>query len=469
MAANPTARQLGLHPGLALADAHARVPGLRIVPHDAGADRALRDRIADWCERYTPTLAFDSEDGLILEIAGSVHLFGGEEGLKADLEQRLARLGFHVRTAITKTSEAAHALARHGKASIVPDAQSADAAKRLPIAALECAPDTLLTLRRAGLYTIGDLADRPRKPLAARFGHDLTTRLAKLLGEHDQPITPRRPLPLFQAEQRFAEPIGLEKDIEHTLADLAQRVCADLARHGQGGRCFEASFFRTDGQVRRLETVTGQAMRDPAQLLHLIGLRLDRLADPLDPGFGFDMIRLAVVAGDDLIPAAQSFDGEQAAEEAVAALVDRLAARLGLGAIERLIPQDSHWPERAERAVSALSDETIPTQWPSPPAGAPPRRPLFLFHPPEVIETVAEVPDGPPRRFRWRRVLHEVTRAEGPERIAPEWWRMDERPACTRDYFRVEDHHGRRFWLFREGLYGREPGPVRWFIHGLFP
>ena len=93
-------------------------------------------------------------------------------------------------------------------------------------------------------------------------------------------------------------------------------------------------------------------------------------------------------------------------------------------------------------------------------------RPLRLVVRPEPIEAVAEVPDGPPLRFRWRRVLHDVAAIEGPERIAPAWWRREGGP--TRDYFRAEDSEGRRFWLYREGLWGRETTRAKWFMHGVF-
>ncbi len=132
------------------------------------------------------------------------------------------------------------------------------------------------------------------------------------------------------------------------------------------------------------------------------------------------------------------------------------------------VAQETHIPERAAKAAPAVATRPSQTPWPQPQPGEPPSRPLQMFNPPEPIETMAEVPDGPPLRFRWRRVLHEIARAEGPERIAPEWWR-DGNDEPTRDYYRVEDTHGRRFWVFRRGYYGEEERhPPRWFLHGVF-
>ena len=102
-----------------------------------------------------------------------------------------------------------------------------------------------------------------------------------------------------------------------------------------------------------------------------------------------------------------------------------------------------------------------------PEPGEPPTRPFHLFDPPQPIEVIAEVPDGPPHQFRWRRATHAVRRYEGPERIAAEWWRRRDNGGLTRDYYRVEDVHGRRYWLFRHGLYDEKPDP-RWYIHGVF-
>lgn len=468
VAASPQARRLGLVPGLAFADAKARVPHMAVAEADPLADRALLQRLADGCDRYTPVLCLDPPHGLVLEIAGSAHLFDGEAGLADDLRARLAGAGLTARIAIAGTAAAARALCRFGPdGTILAPGTEARGVAGLPVDALEEGDKTTLALRRAGLATLGDLAGRPRAPLAARFGGALTERLARLLGEIDRPITARRPVPDVAAALRFADPIGLLPDIEAAVAALGREVCAALERQGRGGRRFEASFFRADGAVRRIEWLSARPLRDAKAMLGLARMRLDALVDPLDPGFGFDMIRLAVPAGETAAPRQVGLaDTHAEGEGAVAALVDRLAARFGPEAVRRALPLDSHLPERAVRTVSAVSDEQGAGLWHASRWGA--TRPLFLFARPHPIEVVAEVPEGPPRRFRWRRALHDVALVEGPERIAPQWWR-EGRDQGSRDYFRVEDQQGRRFWLFRYGLYGREPGPVRWFVHGLFP
>jgi protein ImuB len=350
--------------------------------------------------------------------------------------------------------------------TIAPPGGEAAAVRPLPVAALGLGEDVRRALSLAGLKRIGDLADLPSQPLAARFGEDLPTRLRRTLGEEDRRITPMRPPPACRVERRFAEPIAHADAIDGTIRALLGQAAALLEAVGQGGRVFEASFFRTDGAVRRISVETGRPTRDASSVLRLLQARLDALADPLDPGFGFDLIRLAVPLAQPLAQLQPRFDGETRDEDAVSDLVDRLVARFGASRVLRFSAADTHDPARASRLVPASSPAALKPGWSSPEPGEPPVRPLQLFERPQPIETLAETPDGPPLRFRWRRVLHMIARAEGPERIAPEWWR--DREAPTRDYYRVEDLEGRRFWVFRAGLYERETSRPRWYLHGLF-
>lgn len=461
------AETLGLGRGLALADARARVPDIAVHEEDGEADLALLAGVADWCERYTPIVADSPPHGLVLEIAGSLPLFGGEQALFDDLAGRLDRFGLKTRAAIASTVQCARAVARFGRDGIVARGTEKKTACSLPVAAMECGGDIVVALRRAGLNTIGDLAQRPRKPLAARFGTDFVTALSGILGETDRPVTARRPPPFFTCEARFPDPIGLAEDIEAALSQLAERLCLSLEEKGKGGRVFEAAFFRADGATRRLHALSGRPLREPRALKDLFMMRLDGLSDPLDPGFGFDAIRLSVIENETFAHAQCHIDGRNSEEEAIADLIGRLTTRFGAKAIERFEPLDSHMPERAVRGLTAISRTTTPGAWASPSAGEPPMRPILLFTPPQPVETLAEVPDGPPLRFRWRRMLHDIVRMEGPERIAPEWWRNGSE-TLSRDYYRVEDAQGYRFWLFRHGVYGRETGRTQWYIHGLF-
>lgn len=457
------ALKLGLAPGLSLADARARVPELAAIDHDPAADLDLLEWLTESCERYTPMAAPDPPQGLILDITGCAHRFpNGETGLTSDLARRLDRLGLTARLARASTPDAALALAEFGGSEI----------KTLPVAALRAESETHLALRRAGLKTIGDLADRPRAPLAARFGEALPGLLAQLLGERDIRITPRRKLPAIWTEARFAEPLARSEQALEVIANLATEAAATMSGRDVGGRRFEASLFRTDGHVARLAIDTGLPTRDVAMLVRLFRERIDSLADPLDPGFGYDMIRLAVPVVETLAPEQLKFEGKSVAEVEIAALVDRLSTRLGKHRIRRFQSRDSHIPEQAALEAPA-QDKPTRSEWPKLEKGEPPLRPLHLFDPPQPISVMAEIPDGPPRRFQWRRASHMIVRYEGPERIASEWWRrkdghMPGQCGLTRDYYRVEDMDGRRFWIFRHGLYGTEKANPDWYLHGLF-
>ena len=479
-------------------------PALLVADADPQADQCLLQEIADWCDRYTPLVGLDAPDGLVLDISGCAPLFGGEIMLCRDLISRLDMQGLEACAAVADTPGCAWGVARYGVAHIVPCDGAREALLRLPLAALRLAPERVEALAQVGLKLIADVIDLPRSPLAARFGESLIRRLDQALGREDEPITPCLPVPAYVAEQRFAEPIALERGVLGTIAHLAHELARALERRGEGARLLQAALFRTDGKVRRIEVGTAEPIRDAARIKRLFIDRLAAVGEASDPGFGFDVVRLCALTTEQLDPVQTGFAApDHAADHSVdlVHLIDRLGARFGLRRVTRLMPQDTHIPEFAVVGVpahafslssplrggsaakrpgwrsSSVSPKDPPPQ-PSPTRGEgeenpeqdslAPVRPIRLFARPERIEAVAEVPDGPPIRFRWRRVLHDVAHAEGPERIAMEWWRDAEGRALTRDYYRVESRQGVRVWLYREGIYVREAVQPRWFLHGLF-
>lgn len=462
------AAQAGLQPGLTLADARARVPELEVFPHDPHADLDWLERLADGCARYTPIVALEPPDTLILDIAGCTHAFDGERPLAADVEGRMARRGLLVRHAFGDTPAIARALARFAGAP-APDEKRA--VRRLPVAALDLGEDETIALTRAGLKTVGEVMARPLASIAARFGEDAVTAIRSLAGEAAAPVRARQRVAPVVVERRFAEPVARTDYVLDVIAELIAEAATTLEQRHQGGRRWEARLFRADGHVQSLRVETGQPTRDAALLGRLLRERIDSLADPLDPGFGYDLVRLDVMLAERLDAAQLKLEGGAAQQEreGVTQLVDQLATRLGRGRVRRFAPRDSHIPEQAELMLPATAPP--PAQagaWRETEEGEPPQRPIYLFDPPQPIESIAaEVPDGPPHRFRWRRRVHEVARAEGPERIAGEWWRRHDAAIPTRDYYRIEDQRGRRFWIFRHGLYVETERP-RWYLHGLF-
>lgn len=515
-AVDATAARLGLSAGTPLAKARAVCPNIEALPADPAADVRALNLCAELCEMFTPLVATQGADGLLLDITGCAHLFGGETGLIGRARRRMADLGLASCAAIAGTPDCAWALAHRHRNMIVAPGEEETIARALPLAALDRDAATTLALTRAGFQTLDDLASRPSAMLTARFGEGLATALRRVLGREDIRITPLRPAPEIMAEKHFPEPLGLMDSLLAALERLAGDVATALERRGAGGRVFEASFFRSDGVVRRIAIETALATRDTASLLRLIRLKIEALADPIDPGFGFDALRLAVVRSESLAERQEALDqralnrdrfkaqklidpnyaehsfcekpvspfsrdaleggpantGSQADSiNEIAQLVDRLVARFGRENVRRFVAQDTHDPVRAGGTAPWLSAQecgSLSQSWISTEPGQPPARPLTLFDPPQFIEALAEVPDGPPLRFRWRRILHEVARAEGPERIAPEWWRAAAPAPATRDYYRIENAQGHRFWVFREGGYEDTNARPRWFLHGLF-
>jgi protein ImuB len=340
----------------------------------------------------------------------------------------------------------------------------------LPVAALRIAAEDEALLDRFGLKRVGELYGKPRAPLVARFGFRLVTRLDQVLGHLDEVLAPRKPAPQLSAERRFAEPIAEEAMLLQSIASLSRALQAALIRHGLGARLVEAAFFRVDGVVARVSVGTAAPLRAADSMAMLFAERLSALSSDWDSGDGFDMVRLAVLAAEPLDAAQIDLAGAAENDAALTRLIDQLGARLGPAQITRFVARDTHIPERAVSAAPLSAPAAAAPAWALPEVHAetPPDRPLRLFSRPEPVEVIAEVPEGPPLRFRWRRAMHDVARAEGPERIATEWWRPQDAARATRDYYRVEDSQGRRYWLFREGLYGREPGRPSWYVHGLF-
>jgi protein ImuB len=502
-AVNPAAAAAGLAPGMPLADALSFVPGLATAVAEPAKDAAGLRRLAEWCGRYSPWTAPDGADGIKIEITGCAHLWGGEEALAADLTARLARQGIAGCLAVADTLGAAWACARFAEtgrdAVILAPSETGAALAPLPVEALRLDPATAQGLGRVGLKRIGDLYAMPRAALARRFGETVARRLDQALDNLPEPLSPLGETPARRVRLSFAEPIADPADLALAAERLTLDLVTRLAREGTGARRLMLAFHRVDGRVERIALGTARPSRDPH---HLAALFKERL-DTIDPGLGVEDMILAAFAVDRLAPEqidlpchnpgmAEGMGGS------VAALLDRLGNRLGLAAVARLEARESHIPERASIAISMAYSSAPSPSLPRMrgrarvgagpvgirPSGAElkPPRPIRLFDPPQPVEASWLLPDDPPFHFTWRRRAHRVRCADGPERVAVEWWRPEMSAAgsaagwpatrsgdadAIRDYYRVEDEAGRRFWLFRTGLPGGDD-PLRWYIHGVF-
>lgn len=504
VAVNAHARSAGLRPHMRLADARALVPDLVTVTGDPQADRRLIESIASWCDRYTPWVAIDplggalaeegaeacsaggfgGDAGLLLDVTGCAHLFGdgeaGERALLADLVQRLARHGFTCRAAMADTAGAAWALARHAERQadlFCPRRGQRAALAALPVEGLRLDTPIIETFLKLGLRRIGDLYPLPRAPLARRFGDQPLTRLDQALGAIDEPIEPRRPAPAFRARMAFAEPIGRPEDIAAATSRLLAALCRQLEQAGVGARSLEIALYRVDGSTDRTAIGTSRPNRDNPKLMKLFEEKLGEL----DPGFGVELMILGA-------PEVEAWTGAQdglpdvapgtpfMTEDNTIDLADRLGLRLGPENVVRLLPRDSHIPERVQMTAPAGDRPAAAGAWARIAAlkGA---RPTRLLQRPEPVKVTALLPDDPPSAFHWRQHRHRIVRTEGPERVTNEWWRPASGgkflPAnatpLARDYYRVEDDDGGRFWLFRDGPYqlaANGQPTARWFLHG---
>jgi protein ImuB len=486
-AVNDAAARLGLEVGITLTDARAAHPALLSRPAEARKDKLALLKLARWAGRYGPNRHIDGKDGFWIDITGVAHLFGGEEELLDDITRRLASFGVPARAGLADTFGAAHALARFccppdASWAMAPTGQTREAIESLPVEALRLEAPRVLLLKRLGLRHVGQLYDIPRDSLKRRFrssdaAADVLMRLDQMLGLAEEPRRPMLPPPVLSVARSFAEPLISSEALETFAGELASELVEELAAQGLGARTVRLTFYRADGTAGTASATMSMPCR---KAKHMMMLLKERLAN-IDAGFGIDLLRLDAVRVASRDAAQNGFATPASTPfQNPAALVDRLVNRFGSSAVTVLEPRASHIPERAEIRVPALeavdavnASRPVSASSPSFPKGA--LRPAFVLPRPEPIEVIAEVPDGPPAQFIWRRVERRVARAEGPERIAPEWWNAlylgeSQKTPRPRDYYKIEDHDGAAYWVFRHGLYAGEDvsGRPTWFMHGLF-
>lgn len=488
-AVNSAAQAVGIVPKQSLADARTLYPSLTVHQADPTADLKALNILREICERYTPWVAIDTFDntpsnvslwntGLWLNITGCAHLFGSEEALLEDLFYLLKNIGYQARAGLASTPGAAWALARYKTdpqtkrwfiSNTNEDIRNCIAELPMKGLRLECA--IIEGLERMGLLSIGDLYRIPRAPITRRFGKSVLHRLDQALGDLEESLSPQRGRSTFSKYLAFIDPIGRREDIEAALNRLVVSLCTDLEQANQGARRLVLTLYRVDKSTGKVQISTSQPRRDPTHLSMLFREKLEII----DPGLGIDAIVLSASETNPLKVRQTGLNINSIAEqtENVIKLLDRLVGRLGSDNVTRLEPVERHLPELASREVSTASIPSgVKQDW-----GGPthcPSRPLQLLVHPLRIDVIAEIPDGPPFLFYWQNHQRRVIAAEGPERITPEWWLIRGNMWKTkplnndvRDYYRIEDKDGKRYWLYREGLYYPDNHPT-WYIHGFF-
>ncbi len=508
-ALNAAADGFGLHVGQPVRDAHAMCPALITRPRSAVAEATFLSVLQRWAGKFSPWVTPEGSDGLVIDLTGCAHLFGGEEPLLGVIEEDCHMLGLTVLMGLADTRGAAWALARFagqggqvalsgdlidqearatrsragkrrhwtkGGAAPPAPAVAARLAQRiappgqlhstlgpLPVSALRLEAELTTSLNRLGLRCISDLLGQPRASLARRFGKGLVLRLDQAMGSVPEPVSPARPPDHFAVRMTFPEPIGLTEDVMAAVDRLLPQLCKSLEIKGRGVRRVMLQAFRTDHAVETIEVGLARPTRDMYRIRPLFELKLDGI----DAGFGIDMLRLEATHVEPMhaksVPGhAQSLTHSQKKSGQGAGLEDlmgRLGTRVGLEAIGRFHPADSNVPEKTYQVLAAAWSDPCAGDWPKGRTA----RPLQMWMPEPVT---APATPRLPQTFRWRGQSHTRVRAIGPERIAPEWWLDDPNwRSGVRDYWVTETESGQRLWLFFAHGATMSAG---WFCQGSF-
>lgn len=455
-AVHPSLESRGVQPGMAVADARALVPDLQVVDDPPGMAAKLLTGLGHWAVFFTPFVTTNLPDGLILDATGCTHLWGGERKYLEDIQKRLMTFGYTTRIAIAETVGTAWALARYGNndITIVPPGDEKTAIRPLPPAALRLEAAIVDRLQKLGLYNIGHFMDMGRSVLRRRFGPTLPDRIDQALGRKSEPLIPIQPVEPFYERLQCLEPVTTRYGIEKALAELLQMLCKRLAKEGKGIRKAIFKAWRVDHDIQEIGIGTHLPSRQPAHLFKLFELKIDQI----EPALGIELFTLEASQAEKIHTAQEAlWHHSSLNDNRLSALLDQLTGKLGSGTVYRYLPDEHYWPERSFKEANSLNDQPT-TTWPDRP------RPIRLLKNPEPVEVAAPIPDYPPMHFRHKGKLHNIKKADGPERIESEWWITE---GEHRDYYVVEDETGARYWLFRLGHY-EGTKPHRWYLHGYF-
>ena len=458
MVVKASSRQLtkeGISPGMVVADVRAILPSVEVFSADTVAEEKLLNDLAEWCIRYCPVVATDSPDGLILDISGCPHLWGGELSYIQSITNRLRKGGYEVRAAIADTVGAAWAVARYGRnETIIESGKQAEALSSLPPAALRLDDIILQRMDKLGFRQIGQFVSIPRLNLRRRFGDALLMRLDQVLGILPEPLQPVQPAPVYLERLPCLEPIRTVTGIEIAIKRLLEALCERFIQEGKGMRTGILKGYRIDGELEQISIGTNRASRNAIHLFKLFELKIQEI----EPALGIELFTLEATLVEDVTENQEAlWSTANRDRTAISELLDNIAGKVGIQTIRRYLPQEHYWPERSIKKVSSL-DEQPETEWPTDRF-----RPIHLLPKPEPVDVMVVLPDYPPMHFRYKGEIIRIARADGPERIEQEWWLQNGPP---RDYYRVEDDRGARYWLFRLGLYGSQK--PQWFLHGYF-
>ena len=455
--ANPLAESNGIYTGTVVADAKAVLPSLKVLNDKPGLEDRLLNALAKWFIRYTPVVAVDLPDGLILDATGCCHLWGGEEKYLAAIAKRLDEIGYRISIAIAATIGTAWAVCHFGKnLSVIENNKEGDALCHLPPQSLRVEAEIIERLHKLGLKQVKDFIAMPSAVLSRRFGKEFIKRLNQALGyeeEFIQSVILEQP---YCERLSCLEPIVTATGIEIALQRLLETLCNRLQQEQKGLRIAVFKNYRIDGKIETIEIGTNRPSHNVTHLFKLFEINIATI----EPALGIELFTLEALKVDDLLPVQEKLwnDKHSLENEELSNLLDRIAGKFGASNIRRFLPNEHYWPERSVKLALTLIEKPQAVWKTDKP------RPIKLLAKPAVIEVTAPIPDYPPMLFRYKGKLHKIVKADGPERIEQEWWLEEGR---HRDYYYVEDDEGCRYWLFRSGHYDETKLP-QWFIHGFF-
>ncbi|MBK8608709.1 MAG: DNA polymerase Y family protein [Chitinophagaceae bacterium] len=456
-ATNPIAQMQHIETGMTVADARTLVPSLQVLDDKPEITESLLTNMATYCIRYTPAVAIDPPKGLILDVSGCTHLWGGEDKYMADIHKRFQDFGFQNQVVIADTIGAAWAFVHFGKNMFAyTGTRQKEALLVLPPAALRLEKETVERLEKLGLRTVNHFINMPQTALRRRFGKHMLMRLNQALGNEEEGFIPVQPIEPYQERLPCLEPIVTAKGIEIALQKLLDTICHRLELEQKGLRLARFSGFRMDGKIEMIEIGTNRPTGNPKHLFTLFEIKIDSI----EPDLGIELFMLEALRVENLPRAQEKLweDNTGITDTQLAELLDRLAIKIGGHNIQRYLPAEHYWPERSFMAAGSVMEKSA-TNW-----QVQRPRPLYLLSNPNPIEVTAPIPDYPPMLFRYKGKLHKIVKADGPERIETEWWLQQ---GLHRDYYTVEDTAGCRYWLFRSGHYDSTRS-YQWYVHGFF-
>jgi protein ImuB len=455
-ATNQVAERKGITNGMVLADARAIIPDLEVMDDKPDIPERLLKHLAEWCIRFSPVVAVDLSDGLILDATGCTHLWGGDASYIEHITQKLTNRGYDIRVSVADTIGVAWGVARFAKDSLVISNDChIETLMSLPPEGLRLEKETVDRLHKLGLHKVGQFINMPRTSLRRRFDQEFISKLDKALGQEIETLQPVGVIEPYQERLPSLEPIVTAKGIEIALKQLLETLCGRLQQEQKGLRHAVFSCYRVDGKITEVDIGTNQPSTNVRHLFKLFEIKLPSI----EPALGIDLFILEARKVEDHLPGQEKmWEGSVGLQDVrLSELIDRLAIKVGSNAVSRYLPDEHYWPERSFKKALSLQENPT-TGW-----RVDKLRPLQLLPKPQPIEVSAPIPDYPPMLFRYKGKVHQIVKADGPERIEQEWW-LDH--GQHRDYYRVEDEDGHRYWLFRLGHYDERT--FQWYLHGFF-